>query len=463
MQNENQVPQNALDLYRKAKEAFEVNNKDYALTLLRNLLKTYPDFSKARSLLRVITLKGLEGKSKSMIEKMVYEIIFIPFYLLCMFHLTRKKWASAIDTLESMLKMNPAHAFSLRKLASCTMNLGWTETAKDTLEILKKITPLPPKELKSLAHLYMKEGELEKARRSFEEYLRSFPEDENVRKALQDLAAMKTISQGGWDEGTTYRQKIQDEKEAERLEKESKFVKTKDDRGLLIEDLKQKLQTQPDHTTWLRNLAQLYEQNKQNDEAILVLEKLRELLPSDGSIPQQINKIKGLHLEEKIAQLKTRTLKNTPHPHSFELEQLESQKKEINLEEGKRQVERYPHNLTYRYELGCLYYESGQFQNAIQEFQQSVKDAQKRVESFYHLGRCFHEMGFYDIAEKQFLKVVDELTEMDTFKKDVIYHLGLVYEATHQIEKAMVEYKKIFEVDIGYKDVSQKINKAYKR
>ena len=52
---------------------------------------------------------------------------------------------------------------------------------------------------------------------------------------------------------------------------------------------------------------------------------------------------------------------------------------------------------------------------------------------------------------------------MDDFKKDVIYNLGLVYEATDQVQKAVTEYKKIFEIDISFKDVAEKIKKAYKK
>ena len=52
---------------------------------------------------------------------------------------------------------------------------------------------------------------------------------------------------------------------------------------------------------------------------------------------------------------------------------------------------------------------------------------------------------------------------MDDFKKEVAYNLGLAYESTNQKEKAIAEYKKIFEVDIDYQDVAKKIQQFYKK
>jgi hypothetical protein len=50
---------------------------------------------------------------------------------------------------------------------------------------------------------------------------------------------------------------------------------------------------------------------------------------------------------------------------------------------------------------------------------------------------------------------------MDTTKKDVIYELGLLYEAMGNVEEAKNHFKQIYSVDIAYKDVAQKIEQAY--
>ena len=46
---------------------------------------------------------------------------------------------------------------------------------------------------------------------------------------------------------------------------------------------------------------------------------------------------------------------------------------------------------------------------------------------------------------------------MDNLKKDLIYNLGIAYEAMGEQDKATLEFKKIAAVDYAYRDVRQKI------
>jgi tetratricopeptide (TPR) repeat protein len=318
--------------------------------------------------------------------------------------------------------------------------------------------------LTSLGQLYLKEGMLEKSRKYFEESIRISPADQAALKGLKDLAAMSTIERGGWTDTTSYREKIRNETQAEIFEKEARTIKTGEDLTLLIENLMQKLQIQPESPALLRELAQLYTQNHQYEEALVTYEKLSQLLPFDEHLQKEMSDLKEQKIHQAIVEVKKELAIHPNHPNlNSKLQDLEHKKKEAGLTECKMRVERYPNNLAYRYELGCLYYDLGKFNEAIQELQSAVKDAQRRTQALYYLGLCFKENGFYDLAEKQLLKVVDELQDMDHFKKEAIYQLGLVYEATEQFQKAVAEYKKIFEVDIGFKDISQKIQKAYKK
>jgi hypothetical protein len=52
---------------------------------------------------------------------------------------------------------------------------------------------------------------------------------------------------------------------------------------------------------------------------------------------------------------------------------------------------------------------------------------------------------------------------MDDMKKDIVYELGCVFEATGNIEKAVEQFKEIYSVDIGFRDVAEKIEKYYKK
>jgi len=66
------------------------------------------------------------------------------------------------------------------------------------------------------------------------------------------------------------------------------------------------------------------------------------------------------------------------------------------------------------------------------------------------------------IAAEQLEKAASELHSMDETKKDILYELGLLNEAMGRTEKAHDFFKQIYAVDIGYKEVAQKIEKTYK-
>ena len=126
-------------------------------------------------------------------------------------------------------------------------------------------------------------------------------------------------------------------------------------------------------------------------------------------------------------------------------------------------VKRYPNDLQFHYELGVLLFERGNLNEAIQEFQLSQRNPQRRIRSLYYMAMCFKQKKQYDIAMEQLQKAMSELFVMDDTKKDICYEMAQISELMSQQDKAVRYYKEIYSVDIGYKDVSDKIEKAYKK
>jgi tetratricopeptide (TPR) repeat protein len=53
-------------------------------------------------------------------------------------------------------------------------------------------------------------------------------------------------------------------------------------------------------------------------------------------------------------------------------------------------------------------------------------------------------------------------SDINNKTKAIIYNLGLAYEEMNKPDEAVKQFKKIYEVDISYKDVAKKIEEAYK-
>jgi hypothetical protein len=65
------------------------------------------------------------------------------------------------------------------------------------------------------------------------------------------------------------------------------------------------------------------------------------------------------------------------------------------------------------------------------------------------------------MAIDQLSRAAAEIQGMTDLRKDIIYDLGLMYEQTGDKAKALEQYKIIYQVDFGYKDVAQKIEQGY--
>ena len=66
-----------------------------------------------------------------------------------------------------------------------------------------------------------------------------------------------------------------------------------------------------------------------------------------------------------------------------------------------------------------------------------------------------------DFAIKQLTLAQSELAVMDDLKKEITYNLGLAYEVAKNPEKALEQWKMIYEHDMGYRDVAARVEASY--
>lgn len=417
-------------LYQKGLAASQTQNWDYAITLFTEVLNLVPEHASARTNLRLAEFRKFETHKFPLWHK-ISSRLFKPIpYIKASIYWHKKNWIGVLWELEKPLRIYPKNLGLLRKLAKAGEEAGLLETACGIYETIYIIKPTDIYTLKKLGKLYHELNQPDKARIYYEKALAIAPMDYEARKGLQDLAALGTIARG-WEERGTYRGKILDEKQADLFEKEKRLIRSTEDRLMLIKDMEKHLSEQPENISIIKPLAELYASIEEYDKALQLYKRIK--LP-DPDIRKEVFNIKMIKLKDKP-----------------ELQ------KQLILEDTEARVKEFPTHLPLRYEMGTVYMEHGMLDRAIGEFQISVKDPKYRILSLNNLGLCFYKKGIYDLAINQFQKASSELHEWDEFKKEVIYNLGTVYEATGEKEKALTEYKKIYEQDISYRDIARKI------
>ena len=69
--------------------------------------------------------------------------------------------------------------------------------------------------------------------------------------------------------------------------------------------------------------------------------------------------------------------------------------------------------------------------------------------------------GILDLAARTLQNAVKEKVIFDDEKKELVYTLGCVFEKMKKSGEAIDQFKLIYEVDIGYKDVAAKVDAYY--
>ena len=291
--------------------------------------------------------------------------------------------------------------------------------------------------------------------------LRDNPNDGDLSQALKNLSARKTLDQGGYgaleDGGGSYRDILRNKTEAASLEQEKRVVKTEDVTERLIGEYEARLHTEPDNLKLVRSLAELYTQKKQFERALELYNRIKTSgMGNDPSLETAMANTIVRRFDAQIA-----ALNPFDAEHAAQVASLQAEKLAFQLAECQKRVEKFPTDLAIRFEMGSLYFQAGKIGEAIQELQKAQGNPHKRLLAMSLLAQCFAKRKMFDLAARTLQNAIKEKAVFDDEKKDLIYNLGCVLESMGKKEEAVEQFKIIYETDIGYRDVSAKVDAFY--
>jgi tetratricopeptide (TPR) repeat protein len=140
---------------------------------------------------------------------------------------------------------------------------------------------------------------------------------------------------------------------------------------------------------------------------------------------------------------------------------IQAEKLNFQVTDCQKRVEKYPTDLAIRFEMGQLYFQTGKYSEAIQEFQKAQQNPHKRLASMSFLAQCFAKRKMFDLAARKLQDAIKEKPVFDDEKKDLVYNLGCVLESMGKKDEAIEQFKQIYEMDASYKDVTAKVEAFY--
>jgi len=109
------------------------------------------------------------------------------------------------------------------------------------------------------------------------------------------------------------------------------------------------------------------------------------------------------------------------------------------------------------YDLGLAFKEMGLIDEAIAQFQTALRAGRAPLKVYEELGHCFVLKEQYNVAIKVLSKALSLPYEDETELLGVYYHLGRCYEELGRPEEARDAYERVLGVDINFRDVAARL------
>src|SRR6185436_8093709 len=253
-------------LFQKGNDALLRENYDYAVDLFNQVLQKEPTLFEARKALRTAQNKKSGGGGSGFFKKAWSSASSSPQVAKAQLAL-RKDPAEALVIAEQILNGDPANPAAHRIVVEAAEALQMPRTALMSLDVLAKNSPKDKALAVQYANTLAETGEGARAERFLTDFMRAFPNDNELFQALKNMSARKTLGEKGYQSIASgqgsYRDILKDEKESVELEQEKRVQQTEDVTARLIGEYETRLKTEPGNLKLLRSLAELYTQKRQ--------------------------------------------------------------------------------------------------------------------------------------------------------------------------------------------------------
>ena len=150
---------------------------------------------------------------------------------------------------------------------------------------------------------------------------------------------------------------------------------------------------------------------------------------------------------------------DTPQ-HRQTLEEVRSAQIRQEIEVYRSRSDRYPENMTWRYELALRLKADGNYDGAIKEFQAVIQDDRRKGAVALELGECFQKIKQYQLAFQSYQTAVDALTDREAdLRKRALYRAGVLAMGLKDVDSAQKYLSTLAGIDFGYRDVADRLDK----
>jgi len=442
--------------FQKAKAATESRNYDYAIDMYLEGLQRAPDALEEGHLpLGELGLqrRGKGGKKPSMMERVK--------------RMRGKNPLEQMLNAEYLFVKDPDHLPYAEAMLKAAVEGGYTKTAHWIANVIFQTNNTMEKpSLQTyllLKDSYAAMGQYDKAVAACQRAVHMKPESKELADEFKNLSAELAMAKGKYDGDGDFRQSIRDRDVQAKLYAQDRIIKTEDYRASAVADARRAYARDPDQAKSIFNLADALadlETDQAENEAVQLLEDAYET-HDDFNFKERAGLLKVRQIKRKLREAKKLVEAQPGNPAArARMEELTAALNGAETQHYRLCVEHYPTDPGAKYEYALRLMRTGRYNEAIPLFQDAQKDPRRKISAMDKIGYCFFLKGWYADAIDVFQRAIAsyEIND-DAIAKDLRYNLARACEEQGEKEKALDIYRKIAQLDFGYKDVSDRVDR----
>jgi tetratricopeptide (TPR) repeat protein len=448
--------------FERANQVLAAGDYDYAAQLLFNCCRIDPGNATYRQALRQTQKQKHKHNGRG--QNFAFAVT-LPAKWRLRRALRRGDPQAALEQAELVLMRNPWDKGTHLRMAEAFDDLDLINLAVWTLEQIRGVYPQDPKVNRPLAHLYEKRGNFTQAIALYELIRKAVPQDLEAQHKVKDLAASATIAKGRYQEaidGSGQRPILgaAPEADAEPLAGDvaASAAPPQGQAPKELTALLARVQANPSVATAHQQLAAYYRRAEQFERA---REVLVQGLAATGNHFELALELLDLDTEPFRRDLAVAEEKLREQPNSAELQRIRNGLvKEINAREldyYRKRCDRFPTDVTARFELALRLLRGGQHDEAIREFQAIRTDPRYHGRVLFYLGLGFKQRNNWRLAQRNLEEALPHLDGSSdlSLRKEALYQLAVGWAEAGDLPRAVDLACDLVNLDFSYKNISQ--------
>jgi tetratricopeptide (TPR) repeat protein len=365
------------------------------------------------------------------------------------------KWREVIGQGLEIIKSNPSDHGSLLVMAEASGKMGLVDAQRVYLKAALDAAPGDAEVNRKCAEFLASYGEYDQAIACWMRIAKVKGMADEAQRQVAKLQVDKTIAAG---EGLSGRKPSAASAAGggNKTEAAAGGAAGTDRRAALM----QTIAKNPADIEAYLELADLVERDATVEEAQQLLAKALSASGNDLKVREHVEDRQLRWMRNRLHIAEKRLTEEDNPDNRAAVERLRAAQLKQEIEVYSARSARYPENIGWKYELAMRLKAAGNHAEAIRHFQDVLLDARRKGAVSLELGECFQKIRQYPLAMRSYQTAVESLTDRELdLRKRALYRAGVLAAGLDDPDAARKYLSTLAELDFGYRDVAQRLDK----